>query len=338
LDFLSNTQFENIEFDLITPDENNNWINLTDNDFESLLPLCNKETKLAKSPTNETAVFKLYSNGICTNRDEWVYDFDRDNLIDKIKFFIDEYNLELDRWANWKQENNYQDIKAESNPVLDKFLDERNLIKWSKMIKRDKLRKHNKTSLNLSDLKIGLYRPFVKKHLYFEYTFIDVKGEFIHLLNGENKLIAVNVSNKAFNVLASKYLVDLHFNGDAQCLPFYRYDSEGNRIENITDWGLNQFQAHYQNQTITKLDIFHYTYAVLHNPAYREKYAMNLKRELPRIPFYDNFFQWVLWGKQLMDLHLNFESVSEYPLERIDMPSKVYAVKTESGGGCHHYR
>ncbi|MDJ1178920.1 DUF559 domain-containing protein [Roseofilum sp. BLCC_M91] len=75
-------------------------------------------------------------------------------------------------------------------------------------------------------------------------------------------------------------------------------------------------------RTITKLDIFHYTYAVLHNPHYREKYELNLKRDFPRLPFYDDFFQWANWGEQLMHLHLNFETVEPYPLERVDIPLK----------------
>ncbi|MFM6269156.1 MAG: type ISP restriction/modification enzyme, partial [Dolichospermum sp.] len=84
---------------------------------------------------------------------------------------------------------------------------------------------------------------------------------------------------------------DLHLNGAAcgtQCLPLYRYDKEGKRIDNITDWGLKQIQTHYQDETITKIDIFHYTYAVLHNPEYRKKYELNLKREFPRLPYYEN--------------------------------------------------
>jgi len=71
---------------------------------------------------------------------------------------------------------------------------------------------------------------------------------------------------------------------------------------------------------ITKDDIFHYVYAVLHDPLYRETYAINLKREFPRIPFYPDFFQWVKWGKALMQLHIHYEAVDPWPLERIDQP------------------
>jgi predicted helicase len=131
----------------------------------------------------------------------------------------------------------------------------------------------------------------------------------------ENIVIAVNVGSKLFNVLASKCLVDYHFNGDSQCLPLYHYDGEGTRRDNITDWALKQFQSHYQDKAITHLDIFHYVYAVLHDPAYREKYRLNLKREFPRIPFYNDFRNWSAWGGRLMELHLGYEKVDPFPLE-----------------------
>lgn len=112
----------------------------------------------------------------------------------------------------------------------------------------------------------------------------------------------------------------MHFTGDSKCLPLYRYDSEGNQIENITDWALQQFTSHYTAPNITKEDIFHYVYAVLHNPKYRQKYEINLKRDFPRIPFYTDFEKWVAWGKTLMDLHINYETVISYQLSVINKP------------------
>ena len=86
--------------------------------------------------------------------------------------------------------------------------------------------------------------------------------------------------------LAVDLIPDLLPQGGSQCFPFYTYDEDGsNRRENITDWALNEFQTYYNETNITKWDIFHYVYAVLHHPEYRERYAANLKRELPRIPF-----------------------------------------------------
>ena len=141
----------------------------------------------------------------------------------------------------------------------------------------------------------------------------------------ENKLISVtNHIQIPFLVQATNCLPTLDV-GDlpGQCLPLYRYDEKDDRIDNITDWGLTQFQTHYKDPKITKENIFHYTYAVLHHPAYRIKYELNLKREFPRLPFYDDFHQWAAWGKSLIDLHLNYETIEPYGLQRIEIATKV---------------
>jgi predicted helicase len=187
-----------------------------------------------------------------------------------------------------------------------------------------------------------------------------------------NKVIAISGtgSTQPYHTLAFKTLTERHTVEKSQCLPLYRYTKEGSRIDNITDWALQQFREHYQqnelhnssdtskvsdeydsevqnhfqpnepsspvcyagsrelreeflldiqdNNIITKQDIFHYVYAVLHHPAYRKKYELNLKREFPRIPFYDNFFQWCKWGEQLMQLHIGYENVEPYPLQPLN--------------------
>lgn len=117
-------------------------------------------------------------------------------------------------------------------------------------------------------------------------------------------------------------------NGGTERLPYWRYEKAGKRVENITDWSLDQFRKHYQpgrgkkSRPITKEAIFHYVYGVLHDPVYREKYALNLKREFPRIPFYADFWQWADWGKALMDLHIGYETVAPWPLARTDVPDE----------------
>src|SRR5262249_25662328 len=104
-----------------------------------------------------------------------------------------------------------------------------------------------------------------------------------------------------------------------QCLPFYTYDEDGsNRRENITDWALAQFRSHYNDDSITKWDIFYYVYGLLHHPGYREKFADNLKRELPRIPFAPDFRAFADAGRKLADLHLNYEQVKPYNLNWIE--------------------
>ena len=103
-EWFSENKLENISFDHIIPDKNNNWLDLTDNDWETMLPLANKETKLSKSKNDEKAVFKLFSNGIVTARDEWVYDFNSKNLENKVKHFIDLYDQEKARWFKWRKQ------------------------------------------------------------------------------------------------------------------------------------------------------------------------------------------------------------------------------------------
>ncbi|MGI0481977.1 type ISP restriction/modification enzyme [Geminocystis sp. CENA526] len=337
LKFLATTNFEKMDFESINPDDKNNWINLTDNDFNDLIPL------VSKQKNNET-IFSIYSNGVATNRDEWVYDFDFDNLVKKSQFFIDEYNYEVNRWIQYKEDNNYQDISKESNPVLDNFLAERNLIKWSKMIKRDKLRKHKLGNFNIEDIRKSHYRPFISTYIYFSYIPIDIKGSqhlFFKDKTSLNKVICfANNQQTDILLLSINTLCDLNFCArGSTCFALYNYDENGERIDNITDHALEKFREYYHNvkrasspsdnnrqdacftvRGIEKIDIFYYVYGVLHNPEYRSKYELNLKREFPRIPFYDDFHQWAKWGKKLMDLHLNYSSIEPYNLKRIESP------------------
>ncbi|MEH2105370.1 type ISP restriction/modification enzyme [Nostoc sp.] len=302
LRFLTETKFTDIHFQHITPDKSHNWINQTDNNFDNLLPLVNKDVKAGKA---QEAVFKLFSSGIKTQRDEWVYDLSEQNLTERMKFCIKVYQSLI----SGTTESN---LNIKWDRELTKYLN-RGIIKF----------------FERQNIKPSLYRPFVKMKLYFDRHFNGMTYQWFDIFNHidlENKYIVIPglASPKNFHSLASKNIIDLNcLPAGCQCLPLYRYDKDGNRIDNITDWGLAQFQTHYGDSTIIKLDIFHYTYAVLHNPGYRTKYELNLKREFPRIPFYEDFHQWVNWGKQLMDLHINYETVQPYPLKRIDLPLAI---------------
>jgi len=296
-DFLAKNKLQNINFIHYNPDKNNNWINQTDNNFDSLLPLIDKEVKSGKG---KEAVFLLFTNGLETGKDEWLYDFSQQHLREKIKFFILKYNESI--------ENSHQNIEIKWNRDLKNLFD-------------------RKIKINFSEKNVILshFRPFTNKVYYADsdlnYLLTRNHYEFFGTnLQDENSIIALSGTsfNQPFHCLAIKNLTERHFVEKSQCLPLYRYDKEGNRIDNITDWGLTQFQTHYNDKTIKKIDIFHYTYAVLHNPIYQQKYEQNLKRDFPRIPFYDNFPQWVTWGKQLMELHINYETINPYPLTRVN--------------------
>jgi predicted helicase len=299
LDFLSKTPFEQISFVHIQPDDKINWINLSDNDFDNLIPVIGKDVKAGKA---EQTIFKLFSSGIKTQRDEWVYNFSKAELENRMKFFVDVY----ERKRRTSEELGFD-------------------IKWDMELSRYLERGISK-KFDIGSIVPSIYRPFTKKYVYFDKHFngrIYQLNQIFIKPNLENKVITISCGQRGdFSILATSNIpnLDIYLPDTAQCIPLYRYDKEGNRIDNITDWGLTQFQNYYQNSTITKIDIFHYTYAVLHNPSYRTKYELNLKREFPRLPFYQDFQQWGNWGKQLMDLHINYETVTPYNLKRIDLP------------------
>ena len=115
-----------------------------------------------------------------------------------------------------------------------------------------------------------------------------------------------------------------------QCFPLYTYSPDGaNRRDNITDWALTRFREHYSDSRITKLQIFHYVYALLHHPDYRARFADNLKRELPRIPFAPDFSAFAEAGEQLAHLHLDYEQLPPYPLEFIVNPGLSLSYRVE---------
>ncbi|MCZ8330117.1 MAG: DNA methyltransferase [Flavobacterium sp.] len=299
--------FNQIAFEAINPDKNNNWINKQENDFDDLLPLLEKKSK--------NVLFQLSSLGVSTNRDSWVIDIDKKDLSNKAKFLSDTFNSSVSK-------NNIDED-----------------IKWSRDLK-NKFDRKLKSKFDKNKIVNIDFRPYSKYYYYSEKIFSDVLTQnhfdfFGQNLSYENKLICVVIEPQIpFVTLSTKSIINMHYGGrQTQIFAQFRYDQEGNRHDNITDWGLSQFTSHYQNTKITKEDIFYYTYAVLHNPEYRKKYELNLKREFPRLPFYDNFFKWVSWGKQLMELHINYETVAPFELQVIDntniVKDKNYKLKVK---------
>jgi predicted helicase len=297
LDYFASTDFKIVPFEVIRPDKKKNWVNLTDNDFDDLIPLMDKSVK---SGLSKQAIFKLFSRGLASQRDEWLHDLSKPCLEEKIKFFVQTYS------------------KSMADPDFkDKFL-----IKWDEDLERY-LKRGIQKKYQAELVMKCLYRPFFLQWTYFDEHFNGRTYQWPNLLRKDqsNLFFAMNSlgNSKLFHTIASDHIIDLHCTGDSQCLSLYYYDISGNPIDNITDWGLKQFQEYYKNKKITKEDIFYYVYAVLHNPAYRKKYEINLKREFPRIPFYDDFKNWRNWGKTLMDIHINFETASPFNLKRTDI-------------------
>ena len=316
LGFLASHRMREMDFDQVQPDKNANWVNLTDNDFDTLLPLASKETKAAKTAAGERAIFKLFSLGVVTNRDDWVYDKRADFLTKKIEFLINAYNKELDAKES-------KDV-APSHP-----------IKWTRAVKAD-LQKGVRYAFDETVLINACYRPFAKRLLYYHPKLNEMQYQLPSIFGrGQllNPCIVVtdSTAQKPWMACAVEQVADLHFVGAAAgtvCIPVSRLGADDSLADNITDWALRQFTTHYAAEIgkgkaarkITKQAIFHYCYAVLHDPLYREKYAQNLKREFPRIPFYADFWRWADWGAELMALHIGYEAVAPFALVRTDEP------------------
>ena len=327
-----------IDWTEITPDAKQNWLTEgMEKEFDGFISIGNKEAK--SSPKMESEViFRTYGRGVATSRDSWAYNFDEHRLEKNIRRIITFFNEHLDRWRKNSSPNSYIDEFVQYDPTK---------IAWSRDLKLD-LRRGNEPIFDLKNIRGSFYRPFVKSFLYFDRILNEEVYVFPTIFPGkesEAENVTMTISDlgwrSPFSTLITNNVVDLHLcaTSDAfQSFPFYTYNEDGtNRRENITDWALEQFREHYTpsaergmrsaeskskipnpKSKIEKRDIFYYTYALLHHPEYREKYAANLKRELPRIPFAPDFWGFAKAGKELADIHVGYEEQAEYKLDMIE--------------------
>ena len=314
----------NVPWQTLEPDARHTWLTEgLNSEFLTFLPMGSKVAKQAKSEP-EGVIFHTYSNGVSTSRDAWVCNFNRGALAQNVQHMIHAYNDEVRRWRGLED-------KAARN--VDDFVDaDDKKIKWSRDLKA-KLKRGQLAEFDESRIQTVLYRPFTKMHLFsdkilndrmFPSTIFPPSRDF---RAKENRVLCVNVTRERPFVCLMvdcipERVVTGGFGSPAQCFPFYVYDEDGtNRRENITDWALQQFRAHYGDARITKEAIFHYTYGLLHHPDYRERYAADLKRDLPHIPFAEDFWAFANAGAQLAELHVNYENqpptFRKYPLEPI---------------------
>jgi predicted helicase len=298
----------NVHFQTVNENAKHLW--LTDgmaNEWDDLIPLGSKEAKSGKA----NALFDIYSLGILTNRDRWVYRFNKSNLVQSMSEISDFYNDFVAKWPYYQSKKDINDFVEYDDAK----------ISWSRDLKL-KVKRSRMSTHNDSFVRTSVYRPFCKQHLCFNPIFVDQALKFPRIFplpETENVVITVpSAGSNTTTFLASDKIVDLNFvasSSPVQCFPLYVYDEEGkNKKDNITDWGLEQFRNHYQDASIEKIDVYHYVYGILNDPAYREKYAANLKRELPRIPFRTDFWAYAEAGKKLMDIHIKYEDQDKYPI------------------------
>ena len=270
---------------IIVPDKNHDWVKQRDHNFAAYLPMGSEESKSGK----ENTVFKTYSLGVSTNRDSWVYNSSKSELAKNMKEHIDYCNE--------------QDL---TNPKINP-----RKAKWSRDLSKRLTKQGSKAEFERGKIRIALYRPFFKQHVYFEKTFIESPGKissFFPRAHSKNLVICVPYRFTGnFSTFITDTTPDLSIVSHNQCFPLYTYDHNGTKTtqkENVTDHALKEYRIHYHDSKITKTDIFYYVYGLLHHSGYRRKYANNLSREFPHIPMAPDFWVFRDVGKTLADLHL----------------------------------
>ncbi len=248
-------------------------------------------------------MFDLRTLGVSTARDAVVYDWRRDELSGRMQSFIDEYNTQVHRH------------KADPNADWPDHL------KWSEGLKLN-VRRGNLAVFEGAKIRSALYRPFTKRWLFFDRIAIERVLQWPKISGRTIVVSDIGYRAPTMSSLMTDSVADLHLCAaiDAhQCFP----------LSHLKDSAVAQFRQHYSTDSITKEDIFLYLYALLHHPGYRERYAANLRRELPRIPFAPDFAAFASAGRKLARLHVGYESLAPWPLKEIETEGVPYSQRVE---------
>jgi predicted helicase len=327
----------------ITPDAHGDWLHQRDESFSQFMVLGDKKG-------DETAVFDNYSLGVVTNRDAWAYNSSRQAVASNMTRMVAFYNREVKRFDAAHGEFS---AKGRAEQV-DGFIDaDPTQISWTRSLKQE-LVKDRTFSFDPRCLTPSLYRPFTKQWLYFNRRFNEMVYQIPALFpnaEAENILIGFSAPSdrSKCSVTIANCVPSLHATDmiGSQYFPLYLYDEPDRpdsdepqsglfatadaksttrkRRDAITDVGFSHFQSAYPGEKITKEDIFYYIYGVLHSPDYRERYADNLAKELPRIPRVKtaaDFHAFSKAGRALAELHLNYETVPMYAGAKVDTGGK----------------
>lgn len=311
--------FSKINLQKLTPNEHGDWINERNDEFSTFIELASKENK---------KFFNISSWGLKSNRDAWTVNSSNQALISNVKDMINFYNDQVEvfrKIINETRKSKVEDI-VDNDPTK---------ISWTRSLRRDatNLTKH---TINKDAISTTLYRPYFKQKLYYDRTLIEEIGKMPLIFPLKSKVDNLVIctsgkgSSKDFTALVTNKIINLDTVEKAQCFPLYYYekvvnnspslfesDSENNfvRHDGISDFILKNIQTQYQNDVISKEDIFYYVYGLLHSKDYQKKFAFDLKKMLPRLPLVDDrddFWAFSKSGRQLADLHVNYEKVPPY--------------------------
>jgi predicted helicase len=309
-----------IPWKVIEPNEHGDWISQRNNIFSDLIPISPDK----KFDINSKSFFNLNVIAINSARDSWVVNYSQSNLQINMEKMIEKYNSEVEKVTS---------LGIKELQELDEVIEsDLSKIKWSVNLKNDLLkRKIHKLS---SSYEKCLYRPFSKSWIYYDKNFIERPGLSMNLFpnkNVNNIVICVSGigSSKEFSTIITDVFSTLDNIEKSQLFPLFYFeeksknqksmfdDTESDIIkrDGISDYILNQSQKQYGAKNITKEDVFYYVYGFLHSPEYRETFSNDLKKMLPRLPLVDDvrdFWSFSKSGRELAELHLNYEQVPRH--------------------------
>ena len=315
-----------MEWATITPNQAGDWINQRNDSF-ARYPIIGDKKNTQKS------VFATYSRGLETTRDAWVYNFSLDRLESSVAHTVSFFNSEAQRY-----EQDGHGMRPEDFVSTDSTK-----ISWSSSL-TPKVARGMRLTEDQSGYRQSIYRPFTCQHAYFNSDLNHRRGELAsmfptpHHANIGFYLNGIH-STSVFAILMMDELPCLDLYGKAgQFFPRWTYckveppdgqyqldtDSDVDewgyrRIDNVTAAILSDYRAAF-GERVTKDDIFYYTYGLLHSPQYREAFAADLRRMLPRIPRANTtqgFNAFCDAGRRLAELHVSYETVEPYPLREI---------------------
>jgi predicted helicase len=312
---------QGVPWEDLKPNGAGDWINQRGSEFGAFAPIGSK----AKS---RGEIFALHSGGLKSNRDVWVYNSSRTNLERNVHQMIEFFNEEVDR------------LSLSGRPVgdIEHLINyDRTRFSWDRADK-PRLARGTKYTFLVESIRTGIYRPFNKQAVYFDRLLNNTVYQLPRLFPTAHQTnVGIVITSPASHYEFTPYMVDclpdLHTLDTGQFFPRYTYEprsaegeldlfddgDEYRRIDNITDEILAEYRGLYGSD-VTKDDIFFFVYGLLHSPDYRKTYAADLKKMLPRIPKLadaSDFRAFAKAGVELSKLHLDYESIEQFPLEEI---------------------
>ncbi len=314
---------KNISWQKITPNKNHDWINQRNEAFAIFMPIGLKDEK---GSVESQSVFVHYSRGAETARDFWSYNFSKTRLTQNMRGMVAFYNQQVSLFQELKRKN----PNVDPNSAVDH---DPKKISWTRNLKTS-LVAGRKGTFDQDFLTLALYRPFTKQNLYFERQFVSVPGQHERYFSRHdlgNVVICINgPGGDTSSAIVADIIPDVNCqHSGGQCFPLRYWDepeksdekqkdllaAQGGWRENVSDFALKQFRAAYKDAKVQKEDIFYYVYGILHSPEYKTRFASDLKKMLPRIPFAEDFWVFSKAGRKLAEIHLNYETAKPYPVK-----------------------